>query len=72
MPTPLPPAEELLKVLSVKQLPQSLQIPKLYSVQFQNRMLIDNNLVILAARTDIISIYDKMLELEARLVALGG
>jgi hypothetical protein len=72
MPTPLPPAEELLKVLSVKQLPQSLQIPKLYSVQFQNRILIDNNLVILAARTDIISIYDKMLELEARLVALGG
>ena len=56
------PADEALKTKSVKQLPQSRQVPTIYNKQFQHTAIIDTNLVILALRTDVATIYSLLEE----------
>lgn len=56
----LPPASQLLEVISTKQLPQSKQIPTMYTTEFEHSTYIDLALVILALRKDVASVYDQL------------
>lgn len=53
----LPPAGEGLKVYSVRELPQSRQIPRLYNREFELRVISETQQAIKALRTDMKYIY---------------
>ena len=57
LPVPVTPIAIALKVITVKQLPQSKQVPTIYTTAFHNTEIIDSHLVIKALRTDIATTY---------------
>ncbi len=58
----LPTPEELLKTITIKQLPQAKVMPTMYNKQFEATTYIDLALVILALRQDVQAVYEKLIE----------
>ncbi len=55
--TTLPTADDLLKIKSVKHLPQAVQVPTMYDRQYFHINTINVHLVIRSIRDDIASVY---------------
>ena len=65
LPIELDPADEAIKVYSVKELPESQRVPALYDSQYVYRTHSDTQIVIRALRNDVKMLYSIIEKLAA-------